>query len=377
MHRLVILLAILFAISVPNVYGALTDDEVELLRKAGVSERQIQEMNAPSGEAAKAKEDAAPAAREAAPAPVARPEAAPEEKPPFDFTDWNGDGVKDIISGTTSGELNVYINKGSNKHPDFEDREEVQDGDVDSGSNSMPCIVDWDGDGLKDVIMGNHQGSVEVFINSGTNSSPKFKEGRELQKGDVDSGSYSAPAVADWDGDGRMDLILGNFKGGIQVFINDGEPGHPHFDDEEKELKVKVEGFSTPFVTKNYVNGLFDIVCGSSDGRVYRFINTGTKSNPVFSSPERILVNEADFKLPGCTTVIATDWDGDGKEDLVVANRMTKQTVGTSATEAVSKKAGIEKVYSRVYLLTNVGTNQHPRYNDATELLRDYKDIDL
>jgi len=393
MHRFIVLAIALLPLLLPAGAPALTTQEEELLRRAGVSEERIQEMKSGQKDAAgpgpaavseTPKQEAPVVVKDeaAAPAAVAPEASGGQAVPASDFTDWNGDGVKDIIAGTNNGELLVYINKGTNAHPDFEDAEEVEDGDVDSGAVSVPCIVDWDNDGLKDVLMGNRGGTVYLYINSGTNKKPVFRREEELMGGDLDVGGYSAPTVVDWDGDGKKDLVVGDFNGRLNVFINIGADESPRFDDEPEELRAEMFTYSTfnyttPFAVKNHDNGLFDIITGCGDGRIYRFRNSGMKGSPKFVTPQHIMVNDFIYEVNGNSNVIAVDWDGDGVEDLLVSNRTTKQTQGTSSTEAVSQTMGVKKVPSKVYLLKNVGTNKAPRYDRPTGILKDYVDINL
>ncbi|MBI5191192.1 MAG: VCBS repeat-containing protein [Nitrospirae bacterium] len=361
MRRLLMLAVLAAALLVPALSYSLTPQEEELLRKAGVSEEKITEMKNPAPEAA----------RYEAVVP-----------PPFDITDWNADGKKDIIAGTSSGELNVFMNTGTNEAPEFEDAEEVDGGDVDSGTISVPCIVDWNNDGAKDVLMGNRAGTVFAFINRGTNSAPRFSGGFELMDGDLDVGSYSAPAAVDWDADGNKDLVVGSFDGTLYTYINTGTDAEPQFKSEPLELHAELVTYSTfnyttPFIVRNHDNGLFDIITGCGDGRVYRFRNAGTKGAPRFSSPQHVMVNDFIYQLEGNSNVIATDWDGDGIEDLLVSNRTTTQTEGTSSTDALSRPSDVSRRPSRVYLLKNVGTNKLPRYDRAVEILKDKYDINI
>jgi len=375
MNRLIVLLIVISALIIPKTCSALTAEEVELLKRAGVSEERIKEMSReqPAGE------DAVDDSGEADEQTLG---SAPPKTHSVSITDWNEDGINDIIAGTNFGELNVYINRGSNERPALDDYEAVGDGSVDSGSVSVPCIVDWNGDGLKDVLMGNRNGTVFVFLNSGTNSEPVLDEEGELMYGEVDSGSYSAPAVADWNGDGKKDLIMGNFNGRLEVYLNVGTDEEPRFRDEPLELSggtldTSALNYSTPFAAKNYNNGLFDILTGCGDGRVYKFINAGGNGTPRFLAPQPVMVDGSVFELDGNTNVIAADWDGDGREDLLVSNRTTAQTHGAAASASLSGAEGTKRGYSKVYLLKNAGTNEDPRYDSAVEILRDSIDINL
>lgn len=52
---------------------------------------------------------------------------------------------------------------------------EANGGKIDVGYYGSPCIVDWDGDGLKDLVMGQFtSGKIRFYANSGSNDSPVF-----------------------------------------------------------------------------------------------------------------------------------------------------------------------------------------------------------
>ncbi|HEX9861548.1 MAG TPA: hypothetical protein VGB23_10105, partial [Nitrospirota bacterium] len=118
MHRFIVLAIALLPLLLPAGAPALTTQEEELLRRAGVSEERIQEMKSGQKDAAgpgpaavsETPEQEAPVVvkdEAAAPAAVAPEASGGQAVPAFDFTDWNGDGVKDIIAGTNNGELLV------------------------------------------------------------------------------------------------------------------------------------------------------------------------------------------------------------------------------------------------------------------------------
>jgi hypothetical protein len=58
---------------------------------------------------------------------------------------------------------------------------------IDVGYYGAPCVTDWDGDGLKDLVLGQFdQGKIRIYLNSGTNSSPVFTSFSFMQSGGVD-----------------------------------------------------------------------------------------------------------------------------------------------------------------------------------------------
>lgn len=105
MKRLYYLFAVLLAVVVCAVTAyALTAEEMLLLKRGGISDEKILEIQK--------KEGATPTATKINP------------------FDWNEDGKKDIISGSKSGRVYVYINKGTNQQPIFDKPIEIPDVEI-------------------------------------------------------------------------------------------------------------------------------------------------------------------------------------------------------------------------------------------------------
>ena len=111
---------------------------------------------------------------------------------------------------------------------------------IDIGERSIPAFEDVNGDGLEDMVIGNHSlredndastSSLWYYLNTGTQLSPSF----DLVSSDWLSipGTFNpsisglAPAFADLDGDGDVDLILGDRSGELHYFRNNAGPGSP------------------------------------------------------------------------------------------------------------------------------------------------------
>jgi hypothetical protein len=113
--------------------------------------------------------------------------------------------------------------------PDFitETFAQTADGDLYvSGQRSSPVIMDLDEDGIKDLLSGNTLGEILVYTNIGTNAVPLFDGFTQLESGgvpiDFEGTPRTRPFVCDWTGDGLLDLVTGLGDGRVHLF-----QGHP------------------------------------------------------------------------------------------------------------------------------------------------------
>lgn len=362
------LFIVLFIVSNTSAY-ALTAEEMLLLKRGGISDEKILEIQRKEG---------------SAPAPKINP------------FDWNEDGKKDIIAGSMGynagsfgdnvlrGYVFVHLNIGTNLQPIFDNPIKIPDLEVNWGSNVGdvsrssagnlvfldidPYIVDWNNDGKKDFVIGQASGEISVFINMGTNKQPIFAPERRLNNGSLDVGLHSSPAIVDWNGDGKKDLVVGNQKGEVYVFLNIGEDSVPEFPSNGIKTDIKVPGYATPFTVDWNNDGKFDVVCGSSDGKIYIFLNEGDSMNPKFSKAQTLQVNNKEIKLPSPTSVIAVDWDDDEKIDLLVSNKeLTDLKASFDTGRQVTIPLGI-------YILINTGTKEKPEFKELKEIKGKFRD---
>lgn len=91
---------------------------------------------------------------------------------------------------------------------------------------TRPFAVDWNGDGSLDLVVGNFLGTFYLFTGEGRGKFAPVPE--EIKTGDAAlkiDGHHSDPFVIDWDGDGDLDLLSGSSNGGVQWAENSGGPG--------------------------------------------------------------------------------------------------------------------------------------------------------
>jgi len=201
--------------------------------------------------------------------------------------DWNGDGKRDLLVGNGGGYLHLFLNQGSNENPSFVPDVMVRAAgkNVDAGSRASPCVIDWNEDGRKDLILGNGSGEIFLYLNEGTNEQPVFGKPVKLNGGSLDVGSNSSPDMADWDGDGKKDLIIGNSDGEIFVFLNRGTNEDPQYENKGDKLALKFGPDASPRVMNWSPSGLNDLVVADRNGEVMLCPNTGGSQTPTF--PEK------------------------------------------------------------------------------------------
>lgn len=137
--------------------------------------------------------------------------------------DWDGDGDYDLIVGNGTGGVYLIVNQGIAKDYAFGKETQLRAGGspLKVDGRAGPCAADWDGDGDLDLLVGAEDGSVSLFRNTGTSTSPELASAVQLvAPGDMRSGSEapkevcrggrSKICVADWNGDGRPDLLVGD-----------------------------------------------------------------------------------------------------------------------------------------------------------------------
>ena len=201
--------------------------------------------------------------------------------------DINGDNKKDIICGDSdwvsgypsSGMIWYYLNSGTEKSPVFTTGKFVKRR---FDANVKPFVIDWNGDGRKDIVFGSTNGS--VWFLPGKSGRIQFKDPKcfKVDKKRLDIGQFSAPAVVDWNGDGRKDLILGEgtySANSIYIYLNKGTSSYSKFEKNGKHYLAYGEGkmHLTPSIVDWDMDGDPDLIAGDDSGYIHLYINEGRK----------------------------------------------------------------------------------------------------
>ncbi len=202
----------------------------------------------------------------------------------------DGDGDLDVVIGAGDGHLEYFKNTGSPTAPDFEEIGGFASpfGDILLVGGASPVLADLDGDGDGDLLSGQADGVLRYFENSGNSSAPGFLElagALNLFRG-IDIGSNSHPDLADLDGDGDFDCVIGRAGSLLRYLANTGSASAPDF--------LLLTGSASPVdgitLTGSHPNLVdFDgdgdldlLVASTAVAGIPYFENTGTTTVPAF-----------------------------------------------------------------------------------------------
>lgn len=187
----------------------------------------------------------------------------------------------------------------------------------------------WDANGK--WINGPLHGFVLLLRNSGTNQMPSYAAPVKVMSGSepIDTFGCPSPNFEDFDRDGDLDLLCGEFLDGFTYFENIGTRQQPVYaqtirlqDSLGQPLKMDLE-MIVPIAFDWDRDGDIDLVVGDEDGRVALVENTGELSSarhPIFHAPKYFQQVADTLKCGALATPVGVDWDGDNDIDIVSGN---------------------------------------------------------
>jgi len=267
------------------------------------------------------------------------------------YLDVNNDGIKDLLTtpnlGNDIGETYqvawFYENTGTNENPVFELRQKdlFTEDMIDYGTGAQPVFVDYNQDGLQDLVVGNksffvpggnRNARVYLYENIGTATTPKY----ELKNDDLfglnvfsQNAWRFTPTFGDLDGDGDLDALIGEEFGNLFYAENTAGEGQP-FQFSAATFgyqNIDVGQSSRPQIIDMNRDGLPDLVIGERNGNLNYFENTGTTTTPIFSEdPTNNFFGKVDAREINQVTgyTAPTVLEMDGNYQLLVGNETGK-----------------------------------------------------
>jgi len=220
-----------------------------------------------------------------------------------------------------------------------------------AGRDNQRRFCDYDGDGLQDLILGisdwrdygwdnafNEKGEwthgplhgyVYVARNKGTNAAPEYEPVFKVEAGGkpIDVFGAPSPSFADYDGDGDLDLVCGEFLDKLTYFENTGTRREPRYAEgrylahDGETIRMELEMLQV--VAFDWDNDAYtDLIVAQEDGRATFVKNTGkiVDGMPDFLPPVFFRQRSEYLKVGALATPFSVDWDNDGDEDLIVGD---------------------------------------------------------
>jgi hypothetical protein len=233
--------------------------------------------------------------------------------------DLDNDNDYDLLVGYYEagiGYIYHFENTGDPANPAWTDRGNLQAlGDnIQASIGLFPALADLDDDGDLDLVYGSYYANLYYYENTGTASNAVFQ--RPGPVGHIDTGINCAPSLGDLDGDGDLDMIVGNGTGHLQYYRNEGNATDPDFVFDSSVLNKKFEeSQAQPFLVDWEGDKDLDLVVGNGTGVIHFFRNQGSTTTPSFVYEQGIFDNQ-DYGTN--IKAFVADLDDDGDQDLAV-----------------------------------------------------------
>ena len=196
--------------------------------------------------------------------------------------DLDGDGDRDALVGEAGGKVFAYVNTGSDTAPVWI-RQPGWDPVFDAGDRAAPALADLDGDGDLDLLIGNTTGTLAGFENVGSRAAPAWRARHDWDLTGFGAGVHAA--LGDVDRDGRLDLFVGLEQGEVWAYAGTG--GTPSF---ARRTDWDPPPADRPIATLGDVDGDGRLELIVADGRavgtVYRFTGSGWSAVPALAPPD-------------------------------------------------------------------------------------------
>jgi hypothetical protein len=257
--------------------------------------------------------------------------------------DLNGDGHLDIIQSPldSSGSPQVRFNEGRGTHGSFSKPvpllpagQEISHPAPYGDQWTFTYLQDFDGDGDLDILWADGPGNVYLHRNTGTLERPSYDtvgeklatvSGKPIKVGPpvvprdqikdftMMQGSRATVAAADFDGDGKTDLVVGDTYGNVYNFRNTTDNLRPVFSEPVKLGNINNRATALPYDWDH--DGKLDVLGIAWSGRMEWYRNSGRKGDSPFEAPQKLELPPTVRYSP---RMVIADWNEDGDDDCLI-----------------------------------------------------------
>ncbi|TND03502.1 MAG: FG-GAP repeat-containing protein [Bacteroidetes bacterium] len=247
------------------------------------------------------------------------------------FFDYDNDGDKDLFvgnygyynSGLYHSKIALYKNTGNASNPAFTLQTTDFAGIFASGSGLLNIAItfgDLDGDGDKDMLIGDYNGKLHYYQKQAGNPD-NFILAQANYQG-IDIGSFANPQLIDVDRDGKLDLLIGRQNGFVSYYNNIGTSSSPNFALTTQTfggIDVRAPfystGYSAPFMYDE--GGSYKMIVGSESGYLWKFDNIDGNLAGTFNLVDSTYLG---LREGSRTYLNGGDLNNDGLMDLALGN---------------------------------------------------------
>jgi hypothetical protein len=305
--------------------------------------------------------------------------------------DLDGDGIPDLISGSWPGELFFFKGQGKGQFATPIKLKNKSGKTINIGGGKRPdsggmILIAGDAKHEKDEKTGR-----DVVVYDGERI--VIPEGKSVGI----TGTASAVHAVDWDGDGKIDLLVGDIGGNVYLVPNEGTPQkwafgkERHLQADGKDITID-GGDAGPFACDWDGDGKIDLLVGAGDGSVWFYHNVGTAKAPKLAAGVRIVAPGDVSYGPDApkepkrgirAKVCAVDWSGTGRLDLLVGDFATQKPnrpEPTATEKAEQDKARnelqpIQKRYSE--LISKIFSNKPPTGEEKEKIQKEMSELQV
>lgn len=233
-----------------------------------------------------------------------------------------------------------------------------------SGVNVTPIVADLDQDGVLDLILADngfinfYKGSLAIDplaadtiedLNSSTVPTERVVFSTAVQQLAVPQIAGATPCLVDWNNDDKLDLLIGDADGSVQLFLGLGGLNFPAVAD---ETLINVSGQAIPAVADVDGDGAKDLVIATPT-ELLLIANVGTDSAPLLGGQSTMAL------LTAPAAPIFSDWNADGTRNLMLISEgeLFQTDVSGGVVTAMNSTGLVVAGADRVFALSFAGSS--------------------